>query len=373
MTNDRAAPAFRLSEGTPIGPPGAFSAVDTATGEVIEFDRGRMSLPGRVTSISLELPETMSFEEWSGIGASLQAVNRSVMWWIGDWLRYGERRWGEMYAQAVEETGRSYSNLSQAKHVAERFDSFRRRKELAWAHHAEVASLAPEDADAVLDLAERDGLSTRDLRAEVNRLKNARAIGAVTPGEHTCTVEDLKALVARGTRYGCIYADPPWLYDNQGTRAATGNHYGGLTVDQLCELPIGELAARDAHLHLWTTNAFLFDCPRIFAAWGFEFRSSFAWVKPQMGIGNYWRNSHEILLTAIRGDAKRFSDKSLISWLECDRGAHSAKPEQVRAMIERASPGPYLELFGRSPMTGWTVWGNQIAKSLLYPDVLEVA
>jgi N6-adenosine-specific RNA methylase IME4 len=165
-------------------------------------------------------------------------------------------------------------------------------------------------------------------------------------------------------KYGCIYADPPWLYDNQGTRAATGKHYEGMTVEELCALPISELAEDDAHLHLWTTNAFLFECPRIFDAWGFEFRSSFVWVKGQMGIGNYWRNSHEILLTAIRGNAKRFNAHDIKSWIECDRGKHSGKPEQVRAMIERASGGPYLELFGRLPADGWTVWGDEIERNL---------
>jgi N6-adenosine-specific RNA methylase IME4 len=202
---------------------------------------------------------------------------------------------------------------------------------------------------------------------------SAPAMGCQLANDDTCTVDDLQKLIASGARFGSIYADPPWLYDNQGTRAATGNHYGGLTVDQLCELPVRELAADDAHLHLWTTNGFLFECPRIFDAWGFEFRSSFVWTKRQMGIGNYWRNSHEFLLTAIRGNAKRFRDKSLKSWLECDRGKHSAKPEQMRSYIERASPGPFLELFGRSPATGWTVFGDQISRNLLFHDVREVA
>ena len=168
--------------------------------------------------------------------------------------------------------------------------------------------------------------------------------------------------------YGTIYADPPWLYDNHATRGAAGNHYGGLTVEQLCALPIGRLAGPDAHLHLWTTNAFLFTCPRLFAAWGFEFRSSLVWVKSQMGIGNYWRNSHELLLTAIRGDAKSFADKGLRSWLACGRGPHSAKPDEVRDMIRRASPGPWIELFGRRPAEGWDVWGDQIEEDLVSRD-----
>ena len=174
-------------------------------------------------------------------------------------------------------------------------------------------------------------------------------------------------------KYQVIYADPPWQYDNQATRASTENHYSGMTVNELCALPVAELAADDAHLHLWTTNAFLFECPRIFDAWGFEFRSSLVWVKPQMGIGNYWRNSHEFLLTAIRGDAKRFNDKSLKSWLQANRTAHSAKPELVRQFIERASFGPYLELFGRRIAPNWTVWGNQIERSIFDAEVREVA
>jgi N6-adenosine-specific RNA methylase IME4 len=204
--------------------------------------------------------------------------------------------------------------------------------------------------------------------AKAERKKEVAENAASEPG---CTVDDLQRLISAGKKFGTIYADPPWVYDNQGTRAATSNHYLGLTVEELCALPIRDLAADDAHLHLWTTNGFLFECPKIFEAWGFEFRSSFVWVKSQIGIGNYWRNSHEFLLTAIRGDAKRFSDKTLKSWLECDRGRHSAKPEQVRHMIERASPSPFLELFGRSGVDGWSVWGNQVSPDLLSMHIEE--
>jgi N6-adenosine-specific RNA methylase IME4 len=201
------------------------------------------------------------------------------------------------------------------------------------------------------------------IRLAVKKEKKQKVVETIEQFDG-CTIAEIDTLIAAGKRFGTIYADPPWIYDNQSTRAATGNHYNGLSVDELCELPIRAIAADDSHLHLWTTNAFLFDAPKIFDAWGFEFRSSFVWVKPQMGIGNYWRNSHEILLTAIRGNAKRFSDHSLMSWGRFDRAQHSAKPEQIRQMLERSSPGPYLELFGRRKVDGWTVWGNQIERNL---------
>ena len=240
-----------------------------------------------------------------------------------------------------------------------------------------LAALGQDKFSALLaewrtDAEAKSGRVALDIAKRARKSDRAEARGdeAVEAGSYA---ESFAAYVSSGKKWGCIYADPPWLYDNQGTRAATKNHYNGLTVQQLCELPVKDLVADDAHLHLWTTNAFLFETPKIFEAWGFEFRSSFAWVKSQIGIGNYWRNSHEVLLTAIRGNAKRFNDKSLKSWIECDRGAHSAKPEIVRSFVERASTGPYLELFGRSRMTGWDVWGNQVSDNLFTQDIPKVA
>lgn len=171
-------------------------------------------------------------------------------------------------------------------------------------------------------------------------------------------VTDLSQL--SGRKFKTIYADPPWQYGNQGTRASTDNHYGTMPLADICAMPIADLADDDAHLHLWTTNAFLFDAKQVMEAWGFEYRSCFVWVKPQMGIGNYWRVSHEFMLLGIRGNAKSFRDRGQMSWREIDRTKHSAKPREIRVAIEKVSWGPYLELFGRSPVDGWTVYGNQV-------------
>ena len=333
--------------------------IDASTGEVVSAIAW--------DSVALHIPEGTSFAEWAELGRTLQQMEKSVMWWIGDWLRFGERKYGETYTQALEATGYSKASLQDAKWVACVYETSERSEGLSWCHHRDAASLPPADRAEILARAAAEGLSTRETKSLVKQEKNR--VGAKYD---TCTTDDLAQLIARGDKFGSIYADPPWVYDNQTTRAATGNHYGGLSVDELCALPVRELAADDAHLHLWTTNAFLFDCARIFEAWGFEFRSTFVWVKPQMGIGNYWRNSHEFLLTGIRGDAKRFNDHSIKSWLECDRSRHSEKPFVVRDYIRRASPGPYLEMFARTPADGWTCWGNEIERGLLFPHAEEV-
>jgi N6-adenosine-specific RNA methylase IME4 len=135
--------------------------------------------------------------------------------------------------------------------------------------------------------------------------------GADLPGfsnPPTCTVDDLILLVESGKRFGCIYADPPWLYNNQATRAATSNHYPGMTLEEICSLPVRPLVADDAHLYLWVTNAFLFDGLNISEAWGFEFRSTSVWLKPNMGLGNYWRSAHETILICTRVNANIHSD-----------------------------------------------------------------
>lgn len=207
------------------------------------------------------------------------------------------------------------------------------------------------------------GLVKASRADKVYRDRTATNVAPKPPPGDTCTISDLYKLIDAGKKFGTIYADPPWKYSNQSTRAATDNHYKTLTPKEIAKYPIEKLADDKAHLHLWTTNAFLFECPAILEAWGFEYKGVFLWVKPQMGIGNYWRVSHEFLILGVRGGLT-FYDKSQMSWLNAERTKHSTKPEIIAATIELVSPGPYLELFGRRIRKGWTVWGNEIKKEL---------
>ena len=199
------------------------------------------------------------------------------------------------------------------------------------------------------------------VRAAIKRLRRIASVDPVL--DNGCTIAELDELIEQGSSFGTIYADPPWPYQNQATRSATNTQYKTMTLEDIAALPVNELAAEQSHLHLWTTNAFLFCCPAIMEAWGFEYKSIFVWVKPQMGIGNYWRVSHELLLLGVRGSLV-FADHNHMSWGEYKRGKHSVKPAPVRQLIEQVSPGPRLELFARTAQEGWTVWGDQISHTL---------
>jgi N6-adenosine-specific RNA methylase IME4 len=207
------------------------------------------------------------------------------------------------------------------------------------------------------------------LRNEADRRTEAiLPCKTATGGQAACRTNCLETLIDQGCRFGTIYADPPWHYANAASRGAAENHYRTMTIDAIAGLPIAKLAADQAHLHLWTTNAFLFEAQQVIEAWGFTYKSCLIWIKPQLGNGNYWRVSHEFLLLGVRGNLT-FTDKTQQSWLCAERSRHSAKPKMFRKLIEQVSPGPRLELFARTLSDGWTTWGDQIQRDLF--DDLE--
>ncbi len=181
----------------------------------------------------------------------------------------------------------------------------------------------------------------------------------------TSVVRDLAQLVNSGRQFRTIYADPPWPYSNTAARGAAENHYRTMTLEDIRGEVVKDLVEADAHLHLWTTNAFLREAFDVIRAWGFKYKSCLIWTKPQLGMGNYWRVSHEYLLLGVRGHLP-FRNRTVRSWQTARRTAHSRKPFLFRGLIEQVSPGPYLELYGREeqPNSEWTVYGNQVERRL---------
>ena len=168
-------------------------------------------------------------------------------------------------------------------------------------------------------------------------------------------------------RFRTILADPPWDVQQQG-RLGASQHYALMTLDQIKAMPIADLAEDDAHLWLWVTNATLRAGYDVIEAWGFTPRSPLTWIKPRILLGNYLRNATEHLLFATRGKAPVY--KSQPTWMFAPLQEHSHKPEEQYAVIERVSPGPYLELFARrrpSSTESWAVWGNQIDSEIKIP------
>ncbi len=109
----------------------------------------------------------MSFEQWEAAGRELNRMARAINFWVGDWINYGERNYGEKYSQAIDVTGMEYQTLCNTASVAKRIPPERRRENLSWTHHAEVASLPPEQQVEWLDRADEEGMTVARLRSRL--------------------------------------------------------------------------------------------------------------------------------------------------------------------------------------------------------------
>jgi N6-adenosine-specific RNA methylase IME4 len=192
---------------------------------------------------------------------------------------------------------------------------------------------------------------------EQNRISRIERIVEISKGNQELETD---------VRYPIIYADPPWRYEHppmgDGNRSIE-NHYPTMSLEEICALPVKDLATEDALLYLWATAPKLAECMKVIEAWGFDYRTSFVWVKDKIGMGYYCRNQHEFLLVARRGDLPPPAPSERVSSVvHGERTEHSSnyKPEKFYDLIENFYPElPKIELFCRSQRKGWAAWGNQ--------------
>jgi len=173
------------------------------------------------------------------------------------------------------------------------------------------------------------------------------------------------------TRYSTILADPPWQFQNRTGKMAPEHkrllRYPTMAVQEIMDLPVQEVAAERSHLYLWVPNALLSEGLRVMAAWGFTYKSNLIWFKVRKdggpdgrGVGFYFRNVTEMILFGVRGGMRTLPPgRRQVNLLATRKREHSRKPDEIFDLIERCSPGPYLELFARFEREGWDQWGNE--------------
>ena len=137
--------------------------------------------PGRgcaPTRIALNLRPGLAYEEWRKLGEHVAVVADASAWWIGDWLVFGQREYGNRYKQAIAATGLDYQTLRNYAWVAGRFAADRRRDTLSFGHHAEVAALGEDDQEAWLRRTVVEGWSRNELRRRLRAGREKRELSA---------------------------------------------------------------------------------------------------------------------------------------------------------------------------------------------------
>jgi hypothetical protein len=125
-------------------------------------------------------PHELNPHEWAAAGRRIGAVGRCIQWLLGDWIAYGNAKFGERYARAAKITGYDTQTLMNMVYVASSFSISRRRENLSWSHHETLAAFDPEEQDRWLDEAATHRWSVADLRMMV---RASRSKGPSDPNE----------------------------------------------------------------------------------------------------------------------------------------------------------------------------------------------
>jgi N6-adenosine-specific RNA methylase IME4/ParB-like chromosome segregation protein Spo0J len=236
---------------------------------------------------------------------------------------------------------------------------------------ADVATLPVHEQREIVARGEREILEVaKAIRGERARERYAARIA------RNIEISARNSSIELSQRYPIILADPPWAYrlynEESASSRAAAEHYPTMKLDEICALPVPDLATEAAALFLWTTAPHLQESFQALASWGFEYKTNAVWVKDKIGLGHFIRGQHELLLIATRGDMPcPLSANRPPSVIAAPRREHSRKPDEAYALIEQMYPElPKIELFARQARPGWAAWGNEIGYDGI-PDFLR--
>lgn len=226
------------------------------------------------------------------------------------------------------------------------------------AAHPEIVAKAKAEArknddivsrSLVLNMIKEQKRADREAEREEVRQENAEKI------ETLATPLDAVGL------FQTVVIDPPWDWGDEGDVNQFGRarpDYHTMSIDEIAALPIAKIADENCHLYLWVTNRSLPKAFVLLDAWGFRYITCLTWVKPSIGMGNYFRGDTEQVLFGVKG-SQMLKRRDVGTHFEAPRGErHSAKPDKFYELVESCSYAPYIDIFGRKGRPGWAVWGE---------------
>ena len=176
----------------------------------------------------------------------------------------------------------------------------------------------------------------------------------------------------KGRRFGAILIDPPWRFTNRTGKMAPEHtrlrRYSTMSFDEIAALPVNKLAKTKSHLYLWCPNALLPEALHVMRSWGFTYKTNIVWYKVRKdggpdgrGVGFYFRNVTELLLFGVKGALRTLAPgRRQVNIIVRRKEEHSKKPDHAYDVIKACSAGPYLELFARQRVSGWTQLGDEV-------------
>ena len=191
-------------------------------------------------------------------------------------------------------------------------------------------------------------------------------------------------------KYNIIYADPPLQFKYQSKKRTDGTsddlnirdpqkEYPCMTIDDIYNMPVNEIADDNSILFLWVTYPLLKEGIKTMEEWGFTYKTcGFSWIKKNKksdslfwGLGYWTRANNEICLLGTKGKPKRVS-KGVHQVVMSKIQKHSQKPDIVKdRIVELCGDVPRIELFARQRTKGWDVWGNEVSEEVTDKETIE--
>lgn len=233
------------------------------------------------------------------------------------------------------------------------------------AHRFETLAKNPELVEqAKAEARENDDIVSRSLVLEKVKQKKREEKEEKRESErqeNAKKVEQLQTPLEAKGLFQTIVIDPPWDWDDEGDINQFGRtkpDYKTMPIEEIEQLPIAKIADKNCHLYLWVTNRSLPKAFRLVEAWGFRYITCLTWVKPSIGVGNYYRGDTEQILFCVKGSQplKRHDVGTHFCAPRGDR--HSAKPEEFYKLVETCSYAPYIDIFSRKSRDNWAMWGE---------------
>ncbi len=172
--------------------------------------------------------------------------------------------------------------------------------------------------------------------------------------------------------FSTLLVDPPWRFQNRTGKMAPEHkrlrRYRTMMTTEIAGMPVQPHTDDQCHLYLWVPNAMLRDGLDVMDAWGFTYKTNLVWYKIRKdggpdgrGVGFYFRNVTELLLFGVKGSLRTLAPgRKQVNVIPSRKREHSRKPDEVYQLVRDCSPGPYLELFARQRIAGWTQWGDEV-------------
>jgi N6-adenosine-specific RNA methylase IME4 len=270
-----------------------------------ELIRTDLNISGKLTRTGWQPPKNLSIEQWVGIGKALTMIESAAPWWIADWWATGEHLYGQRIEAFREQAfgHYSWSTLKTYGWVARSVTRSNRLDLLTFTHHLQVADLPSVEQSKWLKLAIKNQWSA-------NQLKAVRAQQAAL-----ARTKQIDLDAAALGKFVILYADPPWRYEHPpmgGSNRSIENQYPTMTLEEICALPVGDLAYDHSMLFVWSTNPKLRECiVDVIEGWGFEYRTNMAWIKDSIGMGYHVREQHELLLLGKRGELAQAAHRKI--------------------------------------------------------------